>query len=109
VHGDSPSVEATDWSQVLALYDRLYAIAPTAVVGLNRAIALAEVAGPVDALAVVDRLDLDTYYLGHATRADLLGRLGRGSESREAYDEAIARTSNDAERALLARRRDAHA
>jgi len=107
VHSDARSVTTTDWTQILALYDRLYASARTPVVALNRAIALAEVDGPADALVLVDALDLDAYYLWHATRADLLERLGRIPESRVAYDEALARTANDAERALLARRRDA--
>jgi len=107
VHSDATSVATTDWTQILALYDRLYASARTPVVGLNRAIALAEVEGPADALELVDALHLDTYYLWHATRADLLERLGRATEARAAYDEALARTANDAERALLARRRDA--
>jgi RNA polymerase sigma-70 factor (ECF subfamily) len=106
VHSDATSVTTTDWTQILALYDRLYASARTPVVALNRAIALAEVEGPADALVLVDALDLDTYYLWHATRADFLARLGRTSESRAAYDEALSRTANDAERALLARRRD---
>ncbi len=107
VHSDARSVTTTDWTQILALYDRLYASARTPVVALNRAIALAEVEGPADALVLVDALNLDTYYLWHATRADFLERLGRIPESRAAYDEALARTANDAERALLARRRDA--
>ena len=106
VHSDARSVTTTDWTQILALYDRLYASARTPVVALNRAIALSEVEGPADALVLVDALDLDTYYLWHATRADFLARLGRTSESRAAYDEALSRTANDAERALLARRRD---
>jgi RNA polymerase sigma-70 factor (ECF subfamily) len=107
VHSDAASVESTDWTQIVALYDQLYAMSPTPVVALNRAIAVAEVEGPAEGLAIVDGLDLDTYYLWHATRADLLDRLGRTDESRTAYDAAIARTSNDAERNLLAHRRDA--
>ncbi|HEX8803599.1 MAG TPA: sigma-70 family RNA polymerase sigma factor, partial [Acidimicrobiales bacterium] len=75
VHADAPSVAATDWAQVLDLYDRLLALAPTPVVALNRAIALAEVSGPAAALAIVDGLPLDGYHLLHATRADLLRRL----------------------------------
>jgi RNA polymerase sigma-70 factor (ECF subfamily) len=107
VHSDATSIATTDWTQVLALYDRLYASAPTPVVALNRAIALAEVDGPAVALAVVDGLHLDTYYLWHATRADFLERLGRTAEAGTAYDNAVAGTANEAERALLARRRDA--
>jgi RNA polymerase sigma-70 factor (ECF subfamily) len=75
------------------------------VVALNRAVALAEVAGPAAALAEVDRLDLDTYYASHATRADLLRRLGRGAEAAAAYDRAVALSGNAAERTFLAARR----
>ena len=107
VHSDAESADATDWSQVLALYDHLVAIAPTPVVRLNRAIALAEVSGPGPALAVVDSLDLDGYYLFHAVRGDLLERLERPDEARMAYESALALTGNAAERDFLARRRDA--
>jgi RNA polymerase sigma-70 factor, ECF subfamily len=105
VHSDAPSVEATDWGQIVRLYDQLLAIAPTPVVALNRAVAVAEVEGPEPALALVDALDLDGYYLFHAIRADLLRRLGRTSEAAAAYDAAIVRTGNDAEAAHLRRRR----
>ena len=107
VHSDAREAARTDWRQILALYDQLYALAPTPVVALNRAIALAEVAGPAAALDAVDQLDLTDYHLYHATRADLLRRLGREGEARAAYDEAIARTENAAERAFLTRRRTA--
>ena len=107
VHSDAMSIASTDWNQVLALYDQLYAVAPTSVVALNRAVALAEVVGPATALATIDELDLGNYHLWHATRADLLERLGRTAEARAAYDVAMAGTANSAERALLARRRDA--
>ena len=106
VHSDAATAAETDWRQVLALYDQLYAIAPTQVVALNRAIALAEVAGPERALRDVDALDLDSYYLVHAVRADLLVRLGRPAEARSAYDRAVSLTDNAAERALLLSRRD---
>ena len=106
VHSDAASAGDTDWAQVLALYDQLHAMAPNQVVALNRAIALAEVAGPAAALAVVDTLDLDGYHLFHAVRADLLARLGRQGEARAAYGAAIPRTENRAERDLLALRRD---
>ena len=109
VHSDAPSATATDWSQVLALYDQLLAIAPSPVVRLNRAVALAEVAGPAAALDAVEPLALEDYHLFHAVRADLLTRLGREDEARTAYDRAIARTDNVAERDLLARRREAAA
>jgi RNA polymerase sigma-70 factor (ECF subfamily) len=105
VHSDAPTVADTEWQQVLALYDHLYAVAPTPVVALNRAIALAEVAGPAPALEVLDTLPLDNYYLFHATRADLLSRLGRMDEAAAAYDRAITLTSNVAEQELLGRRR----
>ena len=106
VHSDAASAGDTDWAQVLALYDQLHAMAPNQVVALNRAIALAEVAGPAAALAVVDTLDLDGYHLFHAVRADLLARLARYGEARAAYDAAIPRTQNRAERDLLVLRRD---
>ena len=104
VHSDAPTANDTDWRQILALYDQWLTIAPTPVVQLNRAVALAEVDGPAAALAVVDALDLDRYQLFHAIRADLLGRLGRDAEAIEAYDAAIVRTANASERALLASR-----
>jgi len=107
VHSDAMSIASTDWNQVLALYDQLYAVAPTSVVALNRAVALAEVVGPATALATIDELDLGNYHLWHATRADLLERLGRTAEARAAYAVAMAGTANSAERALLVRRRDA--
>ena len=105
VHTDAPSEADTDWVQVLALYDHLQAIAPTPVVALNRAIALAEVDGPEPALRVVNGLGLDDYHLLHAVRGDLLHRLGHDEESRAAYDAAISLTANPAERDLLVRRR----
>ena len=107
VHADAPAAGATDWRQILALYDQLAAIAPTPVVALNRCVAVAEVHGPGAALALLDRVDLDGYHLFHATRADLLSRLGRPADAAAAYEAAIARTANGAERAFLARRRDA--
>jgi RNA polymerase sigma-70 factor (ECF subfamily) len=94
VHSDAP----TDWSQVLALYDQLLALAPSPVVALNRAVAVAEVEGPAAALALVDALDLDGYRVFHAVRADLLRRLGRDAEAGAAYAAAIARSANGAER-----------
>ena len=105
VHTDAASHADTDWGQIATLYDQLYAVSPTPVVALNRAIALAELDGPEVALAQVDRLQLTTYHAWHATRADLLRRLGRSSQARIAYDAAIAATDNDAERAYLMRRR----
>jgi len=105
VHSDARTVSDTDWRQILALYDQLMAVAPTPVVAMNRAIAVAEVDGPGPALAMLDRLALDGYYLFHAARADCLERLGRHGEAAVAYDEALARTTNAAERQLLERRR----
>jgi len=107
VHADAGTAADTDWRQILALYDQLLAVAPTPVVALNRAVAVAELDGPGPALALVDGLDLPAYYPYHATRADLLRRLGRGSEAVRAYDAAIALTGNESERMFLQRRRDA--
>lgn len=105
VHTDAPDVRDTDWSQVLALYDQLVRLDPSPIVRLNRAVAVAELDGPQVALAQVDGLPLDLYHPFHATRADLLRRLGRSSESRAAYDRAIALAGNTAEKASLVRRR----
>jgi RNA polymerase sigma-70 factor (ECF subfamily) len=105
VHSDAPSAAATDWRQIVTLYDQLAAVAPGPVVSLNRAVAVAEVDGPDVALDLVDRLDIDGYYLLHAIRGDLLGRLGRNEEAAKAYDAAIARTENAAESEFLRRRR----
>jgi RNA polymerase sigma-70 factor (ECF subfamily) len=105
VHSDAPAAERTDWRQILALYDQLYALAPTPVVALNRAIALAEVDGPVTALELVTELQLTDYHLYHATRADLLRRLHRDDEAAAAYDQAIPLAGNAAERAFLESRR----
>ncbi|HWJ11317.1 MAG TPA: sigma-70 family RNA polymerase sigma factor [Nocardioides sp.] len=105
VHTDAPTAAATDWSQIAALYDQLARIDPSPVVALNRAVAIAELDGPEVALAIVDRLPLETYHAWHATRAELLRRLGRGSEAREAYDAALAVCDNVAERAFLLRKR----
>ena len=103
VHVDAVCAEETDWSQIVALYDQLLEMAPTPVVALNRAVAIGEVHGPAAALALVDRLDLDQYYLLHATRADLLWRLGRQSEAERAYARAAALAPTDAERQFLSR------
>jgi RNA polymerase sigma-70 factor (ECF subfamily) len=107
VHGDAPSPEATDWPQILTLYDQLLALAPSPVVALHRAVAVAEVDGPGAALALVDDLRLDHYYLWHAIRAELLRRMGREDEAVLAYDAAIARVGNAAERDFLQRTRQA--
>jgi RNA polymerase sigma-70 factor (ECF subfamily) len=106
VHSDAATAARTDWGQILALYDQLSAVAPTPVVALNRCVAVAEVSGPAAALELVDQLGLDGYHLFHSTRADLLRRLGRRDEATAAYDAAIARTANKAERSFLRQRRD---
>jgi RNA polymerase sigma-70 factor, ECF subfamily len=108
VHSVAPSVDSTDWHAILTLYDQLYALTPTPVVALNRAVALAEVRGPAAGLAAVDDLrssGLDSYYLFHATRADLLRRLDRTTEAAAAYATARALTTNPVEQAFLDMRR----
>ncbi len=109
VHSDAASAADTDWRQILDIYDDLMSHTPTAVVALNRAVAVAEVDGPAAALAVVDGLRLSGYHLFHATRADLLQRLGRDAEALEAYDAALALTTNAAERQFLRQHRRAAA
>jgi RNA polymerase sigma-70 factor (ECF subfamily) len=108
VHTSARDVRDTDWSQIVALYDQLIRLDPSAIVALNRAIAVAELDGPEVALAAVDRLEdkLAGYHAYHATRADLLRRLGRSQQSRAAYDKAIELAGNTAEIAYLTRRRD---
>ncbi len=107
VHSDTRRAQDTDWRQIVALYDQLLAITPNAIVALNRAVAIAETDGPEPALAIVDALDLDTYHLFHAARADLLSRVGRYDDARDAYDRALALAENAAEHALLERKRTA--
>jgi RNA polymerase sigma-70 factor, ECF subfamily len=94
----------TDWAQVVALYDQLLRFTPTPVVALHRAVAVAEVSGPDTALALVDELELESYHLFHAVRADLLRRLGRDDEARDAYSAALPLTESETEQALLRRR-----
>jgi RNA polymerase sigma-70 factor (ECF subfamily) len=108
VHTSARDVRDTDWSQIVALYDQLVRLDPSPIIVLNRAIAVAELDGPEVALAAVDRLAdaLAGYHAFHATRADLLRRLGRSQESRAAYDRAIELAGNTAETAYLTRRRD---
>ena len=101
VHADAPTFDETDWAQIVALYDQLLMFAPTDVVALNRAIAVGEVEGPEAALALVDELELDAYYAFHATRADLLRRLGRNTEAAVAYEAASSLAPSDAEREFL--------
>jgi RNA polymerase sigma-70 factor, ECF subfamily len=106
VHTDAPTAAETDWPQIVALFDRLTVIDPSPVVALNRAVAIAELDGPEVALAIVDGLPLTSYHAWHATRAELLRRLGRSVDAAAAYDAAIAGTDNTAERAYLARKCD---
>jgi RNA polymerase sigma-70 factor (ECF subfamily) len=108
VHTSARHIHDTDWAQVVALYDQLVRLDPSPIVALNRAVAVAEIEGPEVALSAVDRLadKLADYHAYHATRADLLRRLGRTRESRAAYDKAIELAANTAETACLTRRRD---
>ena len=101
VHADAATVQQTDWSQIVALYDQLLAVSPTPVVALNRAIAIGEVQGPAAALSLVNELDLGDYYPFHATRADLLRRLGRAGEAAAAYERAAELAPTKAEREFL--------
>jgi RNA polymerase sigma-70 factor (ECF subfamily) len=103
VHSDAPAAADTDWGQILQLYDQLLAAAPSPVVRLNRAVAVAEVHGPDPALAIVDELDLAGYHLYHTIRADLLRRLDRHTEAAREYEAAIGCTGNAAERDFLER------
>jgi RNA polymerase sigma-70 factor, ECF subfamily len=105
VHSDAPSTGETDWRSILALYDQLLAIAPTPIVALNRAVAVAEVDGPEAALAIVRELELDEHSVFHVVRADLLRRIGRSNEAALAYAAAISRTENAVEKEFLARQR----
>jgi RNA polymerase sigma-70 factor (ECF subfamily) len=112
VHSDGPSAEATDWTQILQLYDQLLRVAPSPIVALNRAVAVAEVHGPEAALQAVDALakdghPLDRYYLFHAVRANLFKRTGRAAEAATAYEAALACSANKAERDFLHRNLDA--
>jgi RNA polymerase sigma-70 factor (ECF subfamily) len=108
LHATAASPEATDWPRILALYDALARMAPSPVVELNRAVALAMAHGPEQGLARVEELaaagELDGYHLLHATRADLLRRLGRAAEAGDAYRRALALAGNPVERAFLSRR-----
>ncbi|MEA3056841.1 MAG: polymerase sigma-70 factor, subfamily [Actinomycetota bacterium] len=108
VHADAPTADATDWSQIVALYDQLHALRPNPVVALNRAIAVAQLHSPADGLAALDAIDaaaLDEYQPFHAARADLLARAGRTADALAAYDRAIALTTNPTERRFLEQQR----
>ena len=106
VHSDAPVASATDWRQIRQLYDQLLAIAPSPIVALHRAVAVAEVEGPAAALVLIDALDLEQHHLFHAIRADFLRRLNRNAEAIASYEVAIAHCQNAAERSFLQRRRD---
>jgi RNA polymerase sigma-70 factor (ECF subfamily) len=101
VHSEAGTATKTDWNQILALYDQLLTFTPTAVVALNRAVAVGEVSGPRQALELIERLPLDEYYQYHAIRADLLRRLGQSREATAAYQAAIDRADNAAEIGFL--------
>ena len=108
VHAEAPSTDATDWAQIVALYDVLARIEPSPVVALNRAVAVAMRDGPAAGLALIeallDRGDLDDYHLAHAARADMCRRLGRTTDARTSYERALALTRQDPERRFLERR-----
>ncbi|WP_239134013.1 RNA polymerase sigma factor [Rugosimonospora africana] len=105
VHSDATDPGDTDWPQIRLLYDQLLAVAPSPVVALNRAVAVAETDGPADALTIVDGLDLHAYHMFYAIRADLLRRLGRDAEAADAYARAATLAGNAAEREFLDGRR----
>ena len=104
VHSDAADPGQTDWGQIVQLYDRLLAMTPTPVVALNRAVAVAELDGPAKALALIDDLELERYHLYHATRAELLRRMGDNDAAHLAYRNAMSMTDNDVERRFLERR-----
>ena len=104
VHSDAATAADTDWWQIFQLYNQLLVVAPSPIVAVNRAVAVAEVEGPDAALTLLEGLDLEDYYLFHAVRADMLRRLGRDHEAATAYEAAITRTSNLTERGFLERR-----
>jgi RNA polymerase sigma-70 factor, ECF subfamily len=103
VHSNAPSAACTDWQQILELYDQLMSIAPSAVVALNRAVAVAEVHGVICALQLVDAIDLPKYHLSHAVRADLLRRIGRAADAASAYRLALDNCDSKKERDFLMR------
>jgi len=112
VHADAATAAATDWSQIVALYDDLYAMRPNAVIALNRAVAIGEMRGAAAGLGAIDALDvtlLEDYQPYHAARADLLARAGRHDAAVAAYDRAIELTANPSERRFLGRQRTAAA
>jgi RNA polymerase sigma-70 factor (ECF subfamily) len=106
VHTDAATAAQTDWQQILQLYDQLVTVAPSPVVALNRAVAVAEVHGPAAGLAITDALQLDGYYLLHAIRAQLLVRLGRRADAAAEYTAAVQLTCAGPQRRFLQRHRD---
>lgn len=108
MHSEAPSAAETDWAQIVGLYDVLLRAAPSPVVALNRAVALAMRDGPQAGLVLIDELlaagGLDRYHLAHAARADLCRRLGRTVQAREAYERALQLSRQGPERAFLERR-----
>jgi RNA polymerase sigma-70 factor (ECF subfamily) len=104
VHSDAPNAADTDWAQIVQLYNTLLTLTPTPVVALNRAVAVAELLGPSQALRLLDDLELERYHLYHATRAELLGRMGEHRAAHLAYQRAMAMTSNEVERRFLEQR-----
>jgi RNA polymerase sigma-70 factor (ECF subfamily) len=104
VHSDAATPQETDWTQIVQLYDMLLTLHPTAIVELNRAIAVSELAGPQAGLDLIAALDLSDYYLWHASRGKFLGELGRSDEAATAYEHALTLTDNPAERELLTER-----
>lgn len=111
LYAQAPTYEQTDWAQILELYDALLVVWPSAVVALNRTVALAEAAGPAAALAEIGQLELgaqlDGYQYLPAVKADLLRRLGRSAEAAACYERALQLTENEAEREFLTRRLEA--
>jgi RNA polymerase sigma-70 factor (ECF subfamily) len=108
LHCEAARAEDTDWPQIVRLYDVLERLQPSPIVSLNRAVAVAMVEGPQAALTLIDELaatgELDGYHLLHATRADLLRRLGRLADAAASYERALALVSNESERRFLERR-----
>ncbi len=108
VHAEAEPVAATDWRQIVALYNQLVRIQPSPVVHLNRAVAIAMRDGPMAGLKHIDAVlahgELANYYLAHSARADMCGRLGRTAEARSAYEKALALTQQEPERQFLQER-----
>jgi RNA polymerase sigma-70 factor (ECF subfamily) len=108
VHAEAPTAAATDWAQIVGLYDVLARVDPSPVVALNRAAAVAMRDGPLEGLALIDAIlargELEDYHLAHSARADLCRRLGRTAEARSSYERALALVRQDPERRFLQRR-----